>query len=155
MSVDLHGVPVVQSSAAQRPIIQPEAQTPDQMQSRTGSRTEAGGRVIVFERNCRPWLCGCYSETRPHHLDPISIRVADVRRWKFPARIDIITANLFSELLIEILPKLKCAGWQILSGVLREQEHRLVCALKRNRIAVVETRRRGKWIAMLARGTGT
>lgn len=86
-------------------------------------------------------------------IEQVDFRVADVRKWKFPARIDIITANLFSELLIAILPKLKCAEWLILSGVLREQEHRLVCALKINRIDVVETRRRGKWLAISARRT--
>jgi ribosomal protein L11 methyltransferase len=90
---------------------------------------------------------------RRNKIEQVDFRVADVRKWKFPARIDIITANLFSELLIEILPKLKRAVWLILSGVLREQEHRLVCALKINRIGVVETRRRGKWLAILARRT--
>ena len=90
---------------------------------------------------------------RRNKIEPVDFRVADVRKWKFPARIDIITANLFSELLMEILPKLKCAVWLILSGVLREQEHRFVCALKINRIGVVETRRRGKWLAILARRT--
>jgi ribosomal protein L11 methyltransferase len=90
---------------------------------------------------------------RRNKIEQVDFRVADVRKWKFPERIDIITANLFSELLIEILPKLKCAEWLILSGVLREQEHRLVCALKINRIDVVEMRRRGKWLAILARRT--
>jgi len=71
-----------------------------------------------------------------NRIDHVDFRVADVRRWKFPARIDIITANFFSELLIEILPKLKCAQWLIFSGVLRGQEAGLV---------------RGKWVAMLAR----
>ncbi|PYL74623.1 MAG: hypothetical protein DMF27_14190, partial [Verrucomicrobia bacterium] len=42
----------------------------------------------------------------------------------------------------------KRAQWLILSGILREQEARLVRALKRNEIAIVETRRRGKWIAI-------
>lgn len=90
---------------------------------------------------------------RRNKIEQVDFRVADVRKCKFSARIDIITANLFSELLIEILPKLKCAEWLILSGVLREQQHRLVCALKINRIDVVETRRRGKWLAILARRT--
>ena len=84
-------------------------------------------------------------------IEQVNFRVADLRRWKFPTRIDIITANLFSELLIEVLPKLKCAKWLILSGLLRKQEGELIRALKRNGIAVVETRRRGKWIAILAR----
>ena len=89
---------------------------------------------------------------RRNKLDNIDFRVADVRRWPFPPRIEIITANLFSELLIEILPKLKRVQRLILSGILRDQEAQLVRALKRNGIVIVEMRRRGKWIAILARG---
>ena len=85
---------------------------------------------------------------RRNKLDNIDFRVADVRRWLFSPRIEIITANLFSELLIEILPKLKRAQRLIFSGILRDQEAQLVRALKRNGIAIVETRRRGKWIAI-------
>jgi ribosomal protein L11 methyltransferase len=92
------------------------------------------------------------ANARRNKLDNIDFRVADVQRWPFPPRIEIITANLFSELLIEIVPKLKRAHWLILSGILREQETRLVRALKRNGIVIVEMRRRGKWIAILARG---
>jgi ribosomal protein L11 methyltransferase len=89
---------------------------------------------------------------RRNKLDNIDFRVADVRRWPFPPRIEIITANLFSELLVEILPKLKRAQRLILSGILRDQEAQLVRALKRNGIVIVEMRRHGKWIAILARG---
>jgi ribosomal protein L11 methyltransferase len=89
---------------------------------------------------------------RRNKLDNIDFRIADVRRWPFPPRIEIITANLFSELLVEILPKLKRAQRLILSGILRDQEAQLVRALKRNGIVIVEMRRRGKWIAILARG---
>ena len=86
---------------------------------------------------------------RRNKIDNVSFRLADVRRWRFPGKIDIVTANLFSELLIEILPKLKRVRWLILSGILREQERDLVRALKRNKINVLEVRRRGKWVAML------
>jgi ribosomal protein L11 methylase PrmA len=89
---------------------------------------------------------------RRNKLDNIEFRVADVRRWPFPLTIEIITANLFSELLIEILPKLKRGQRLILSGILRHRETQLVRALKRNGIVIVEMRRRGKWIAILARG---
>ena len=88
---------------------------------------------------------------RRNKLDNIDFRVADVRQWPFPPRIEIITANLFSELLIEILPKLKRAQRLILLGILRDQEAQLVRALKRNGIVIVEMQRRGKWIAILAR----
>jgi len=92
------------------------------------------------------------ANARRNKLDNIDFHVADVRRWQFPPGIDIITANLFSELLIEILPKLKRAQRLILSGILRDQEAQLVRALKRNGIVIVETRRRGKWIAMVCSG---
>jgi ribosomal protein L11 methyltransferase len=92
------------------------------------------------------------ANARRNKLDNIDFRVADVRRWPFPPRIEIITANLFSELLIEILPKLKRTQRLILSGILRDQEAQLVRALKRNGIVIMEIRRRGKWIAILARG---
>jgi ribosomal protein L11 methyltransferase len=87
---------------------------------------------------------------RRNNIDNVSFRLADVQRWKPSRAIDIITANLFSELLIEILPKLKRARWLILSGILREQERDLVRALKRNKINLLELRRRGKWVAVLA-----
>ena len=78
--------------------------------------------------------------------------LADVRRWKIPRRTEIATANLFSELVIEVLPKLKRVPWLVLSGVLRNQESKVVRALKWNRIRIEEIRRRGKWIAILAKG---
>ena len=98
---------------------------------------------------------------RLNKIDKVQFHVADVRRWKFPrksllrrsgsgGRVDIVTANLFSELLIEILPKLKRSRWLILSGILRDQERALVRALKHYKIDVVEVRRRGKWVAVLA-----
>jgi ribosomal protein L11 methylase PrmA len=83
-------------------------------------------------------------------MDAAKFQFADVRRWNFPHKIDIVIANLFSELLIEIVPKLKQARTLILSGILREQEGGLVRALKRNKIDIVEVRRRGKWVAILA-----
>src|SRR5947207_7286343 len=98
-----------------------------------------------------PWT-GRVATARPkarrNKIDNVVFPVGNRRRCKFPRKIDIVTANLFSELLIEILPRLKRAQWLILSGILREQEARLVRALKRNEIAIVETRRRGKWIAI-------
>ncbi len=86
---------------------------------------------------------------RLNKIDNLDFQLADVRCWNFPRSIDIVTANLFSELLIEILPKLKRSRWLILSGALREQEKELVRALQRNKIDIVQVRRRGKWIAIL------
>ena len=88
---------------------------------------------------------------RLNRIDGVTFRLADVRRWKFHRMIDIIVANLFSELLIEIVPKLKAARSLILSGILRAQEADVRRALARNKIDVVEVQRRGKWVAIVAR----
>lgn len=90
------------------------------------------------------------ANARRNKIDKVEFRVADVRRWRFPGKIDIVTANLFSELLIEILPKLRRARRLILSGILREQERALVRGLRRHGIDVVKVQRRGKWIAIAA-----
>lgn len=94
---------------------------------------------------------------RLNKIDNLDFQLADARRWNFPARlalseverVDIVTANLFSELLIEVLPKVKRSRWLILSGALRGQEKELIRALQRNKIDIAQVRRRGKWIAIL------
>jgi ribosomal protein L11 methyltransferase len=86
-------------------------------------------------------------------IDNIDFQLGDVRRWKPAGAIEIVTANLSSELLIEILPKLKRSYWLMLSGVLRAQEKEFVRALRRHKIEIVEVRRRGKWIAVLAKSS--
>jgi ribosomal protein L11 methyltransferase len=91
------------------------------------------------------------TNARLNRIENVDFQLADVRHWNSARRIDIATANLFSELLIQILPKLKRSSCLILSGVLRTQEKEFVRALHRHKIELVEVRRRGKWIAVLAK----
>jgi ribosomal protein L11 methyltransferase len=91
------------------------------------------------------------ANARLNKIDNIDFRLGDLRRWKPARKIDIGIANLFSELLIEILPKLKRIRWLILSGVLRAQEKEFIRALRHNKIELIDARRRGKWIAVLAK----
>ena len=67
------------------------------------------GRVIAID-NDRQAIKTAKANARMNRIDRIDFRIDDVRRWQSPRQIDIVTANLFSELLIEILPKLKCAN---------------------------------------------
>jgi ribosomal protein L11 methyltransferase len=90
------------------------------------------------------------ANARLNRIDNADFQKADVRWWKPAAAWDIIAANLYSDLLIEILPKLKRSNWLILSGVLRTQEKEFLRALRRTKIEVVQIKRRGKWIAVLA-----
>jgi len=91
------------------------------------------------------------ANARLNKIENVDFQLADVRSWNSARRIDIATANLFSELLIQILPKLKRSSCLILSGVLRTREKEFVPALHRHKIELVEVRRRGKWIAVLAK----
>lgn len=81
--------------------------------------------------------------------------VGDARRLPRRRAVDILAANLFSELLIAALP-----GWRrivgpggalILSGILRDQERAVLRAVGVAGFAVRTVRRRGKWVAILAR----
>ena len=79
---------------------------------------------------------------------------ADLLQWKPITRYEVVTANLFGELLIAALRTFRrtlCArGCLIASGVLREQAESVARALRRARFHLEKQRRRGKWIALLA-----
>jgi ribosomal protein L11 methylase PrmA len=72
------------------------------------------------------------SNARLNKIRGASFQIADVHKWKSAQKIDVITANLYSDLLIEILPKLGGSRWLILSGILRSQQDELLRALQRN-----------------------
>jgi len=91
---------------------------------------------------------------RANRITRVRFVVGDVKA-SIAGSFDIITANLYSELLEEVLPQFRESlageGRMILSGVLRTQERQLVRALKANGFQVLEARRRGKWVALLCR----
>ncbi|MDQ2659260.1 MAG: 50S ribosomal protein L11 methyltransferase [Verrucomicrobiota bacterium] len=88
-----------------------------------------------------------------NQIHGVQFLVGDVRR-AVSGKFEIIAANLYSELLAEMLPRfrkgLSTEGRLILSGVLRAQEPGLRRALRSNHFRVAEIRRRGKWIALSA-----
>ena len=81
----------------------------------------------------------------------IEFSVEDVTRWRTVSKVDVITANLFSQLLIGLLPRvrssLKVGGFFIFSGVMRSEELALSKAIRKNKLRITQIRRRGKWIA--------
>src|SRR4029450_377513 len=91
------------------------------------------------------------ANARLNKIDHVDFKLGDLRKWKSWAGRHIVAANLYSVLLIEILPKLKRSNWLILSGVLRMHENKFFHALRRNKIEIVKVNRRGKWIAVLAK----
>jgi ribosomal protein L11 methyltransferase len=112
--------------------------------------SKLGARRAIGIDNDPTAISVARENARLNKVDNVEFRIADVRSWKYPKKIDIVAANLFSELLIDIFSKLKCARRLILSGILREQERRVVRALQRNKIDILAVRRRGKWIAIAA-----
>jgi len=119
-----------------------------------------GARRVIGIDNDPLAISTAKENARLNRIRAVQFRVSDVRRWRSPSksflrrsgygdRVDIIIANLFSELLIEILPKLKVARWMILSGILRNQESDVTHALMRHKIDIVQVRRRGNWVAIL------
>jgi ribosomal protein L11 methyltransferase len=112
------------------------------------------GRVIGID-NDPAAISMAKSNARLNKIRGATFQLGDVHRWNEAQKTDVITANLFSDLLIEILPKLRGSEWLILSGILRSQQGELVHALQRNHFDVISMKRRGKWMAFLARRTGT
>jgi ribosomal protein L11 methyltransferase len=89
---------------------------------------------------------------RLNHIRRAKFTVADLLRWEPPARYEIVTANLFSELLIATLPRFRRMlvknGWLIVSGILGQQGESVVRALRDAGFRLEKQRRRGKWIAL-------
>jgi ribosomal protein L11 methyltransferase len=113
----------------------------------------SAGRVIGIDIDPKA-ISIAKANARLNRINNADFQLADVRRWKPTTALDIVAANLYSELLIEILPRLRRSNWLILSGVMRTQESDFVRALRRNKIEIVSVKRRGKWIATLTRNMG-
>jgi ribosomal protein L11 methyltransferase len=106
------------------------------------------GRVIGID-NDPAAISVAKSNARLNRIHGVSFQLGDVHKWNSAQEIDLITANLYSDLLIEILPKLGYSRWLIFSGILRSQQNELVRALQRNHRDIVSVKRRGKWVAIL------
>jgi ribosomal protein L11 methyltransferase len=50
------------------------------------------------------------SNARLNQIHGVTYRLNDVRKWKSAHETDVIIANLYSELLIQILPKLNAVA---------------------------------------------
>ena len=83
---------------------------------------------------------------------------ADLPSWTRPARQTwhVVTANLFSELLIRLMPRVLLpsiapGGDLVLSGVLATQADEVVASIHACGLTLVTTRRRGRWRAFHCR----
>jgi ribosomal protein L11 methyltransferase len=113
------------------------------------------GAAEVFGLDIGPHaVAHACQNARLNHIGRTKFITADILRWKPHTRYEVVTANLYSELLVAALPilrrALRSSGCLIVSGILREQTESVVHALAKARFRLVQQRRRGKWIALLA-----
>jgi ribosomal protein L11 methyltransferase len=111
-------------------------------------------RVLAIDND--PVACTtAQRNARANGVRNIAFSTGDILKQKLTEKFGILTANLFSEILIEALPiwsrHLTPDAHLILSGILRSQESAVVRALRRHSYVPSEIRRRGKWIAVVAR----
>lgn len=111
------------------------------------------GRVIGID-NDPAAISMAKSNARLNKIRGATFQLGDVRKWNSALEADVITANLYSGLLIEMLPKLGGSSYLILSGILRSQKYEFVRALQRNHLDVIDIKGLGKWMAFMARRTG-
>ena len=83
--------------------------------------------------------------------DAVTIEAEDVLTWMpQEAEWDVITANMFSEILIATFPKMRQAlkpdGTLIISGILREQEAETLRAAEKAGFQMTDVKRVGKWV---------
>lgn len=116
-------------------------------------RRFGAGEVVAVENNPLA-LSTAKQNARRNRIRGVKFIEGDVAE-ELAGKFEIITANLYAELLIQFLPRLRRAlgadGKLILSGVMRAQERELLRAIRANTLELLETRRRGKWLALLLR----
>jgi ribosomal protein L11 methyltransferase len=86
--------------------------------------------------------------------DRVVVRKMDVRTWQPERTWEVVAANLFSGLHLEVAPKFAQAvahgGKLIFSGILREQEAEVTGAIRQAGFAIEKLVRKGKWVSGLA-----
>jgi ribosomal protein L11 methyltransferase len=91
---------------------------------------------------------------RANAASGVAMKKLDVRNWTPERTWNIVAANLFSGLLVEVAQKLATAtasgGRLIFSGILRTQEAEVLAAFRRAGFRINRIVRKGKWIAGLA-----
>ena len=87
-------------------------------------------------------------------LTGVVVKKSDVREWTPPRTWDLVSANLFSDLLQEVAPKIVAAikpgGWLVFSGILRTQEAEVVAAFCEAGLYMERLVRKGKWVSGVA-----
>lgn len=91
------------------------------------------------------------ANARANRIRGIRAETADVLKWQAAAPVEVVMANLFSDLLIKAAPRLRRAtkrgGHLLFSGVLRAQLAEVLAEFEQLGFSVERTVVRGKWSA--------
>ena len=117
------------------------------------TRRFGAGAVLAIDNDPRA-IRTAKANAALNRIIGVQFQKGDVLKPIGGQRFDLITANLYSELLIAALPRLTAqlerGGPVIFSGILRAQEGDVIRAMLHHGLTILKTRRRGKWIAILA-----
>jgi ribosomal protein L11 methyltransferase len=90
-----------------------------------------------------------------NQIEGIVFKKSDVLKWTPKKTWPLVTANLFSPILIAAAPQISAAvekgGILILSGILRIQADEVVAAFKKQKMKFEVIAKKGKWVTCLAR----
>ena len=91
---------------------------------------------------------------RLNGLKGVAVKRLDVRDWKPPRTWDVVVANIYSGILVEVAPTIAAAvsdgGRLVFSGILREQEAEVLAAFRRAGLRIDRIVRKTKWVTGLA-----
>jgi ribosomal protein L11 methyltransferase len=88
---------------------------------------------------------------RLNELGAVTVKRLDVRGWKPPRTWDVVAANIYSGILVEVAPIIAATvapgGTLIFSGILREQEAEVLAAFRAAGLRIERIVRKGKWVS--------
>ena len=115
------------------------------------ARKLGAGKALGLDKDPRA-IATARQNARLNRIGRVEFRVADILCFNPETRYELVTANLFSELLIAALPMFRRAlrsnGWLIFSGVLRAQASEVIAAVLHAGWRIEKQRQRGKWVAL-------
>ena len=119
------------------------------MRALSGDRAE---RIDAFDYDPQSIKTAKANERRNYTKALVTWSEADVQRWKPPVRYHVVSANLFSDLLVKQGPVFARAvvpgGLLLLSGILKSQAPEVVGAFSKVGFRLDLQKNRGKWTMM-------
>ena len=111
-------------------------------------------RVEAFDYDPRA-LPAARANLRRNRCRHITLCRRDLLKWRPSRRYDVVTANVFSEILRAAAPTITATllpgACLILSGILRTQEKETLATFLTRSLTLEKTTRRGKWVTLLLR----